>query len=145
MAEARKEYIKNKWVESQVFQTAKEEQDFFLNAPHWMKLSSREDSLGTKTRYYCNAVSKRKDAKCPAEIYVQKLNRGASNKLFRNGEPHQHEGRIQGRISVEPATKDKIRTMWSANTTPRQISHQLREDNAVAAKPSSNQVIIKYV
>lgn len=142
MGEERREYKKNKWVQSQVFETAREEEDFFQNEPHWQKETRTADSSGVKIRFYCNAVSKRKGARCPAEVYIHKLNNSVKNILYRNGEEHQHEDRVPTRNSLPPATRDRIRTLWSTNTSPRLISHDLRENNEIAVKPSINQVVI---
>lgn len=141
MGEEQIRYKKNIWAEEREFQNLKEQEDFLLGEAFWKKLSKRENSLGVKTRYYCNQVSKHKSGRCPAEIYIQELNDSVVNKLFRNGEEHAHEGKVATRTPIEPATREKIYTKWSTNTPPRLISHQLRGDADVRIKPSINQVI----
>lgn len=65
-----KKYKKHDWNQELVFESSEQQTNYFQQNPHWKKIGSRDDHIGTATRYYCNAV-KSTGVACPANIMVR--------------------------------------------------------------------------
>lgn len=140
MASAKRVNNLRDWVIDENFNSVEDQNQFFKREPFW-KVDYRSDSqLGRRTQYYCNAVSKRKQQKCPAEILILAQSKTESNILYRNGREHIHIDKVLKRKPVDDDVKEKIKTMYLENTKPRQISDKLRKDKNVEIKPTLSQV-----
>lgn len=124
-----KKHTKLIWKEAQTFQNEEEKKEFLKKNDVWKIRNVRKE----KIFYYCNAVSIRRGAPCPAKVYVHN---GILNKqvLMSNGKDHEHERPDQFlRQNLLPDNvKHAIGDMVNLGLKPRIISHNLRENHGVA-------------
>lgn len=136
-----KRYKKRLWRELQTFENEEQKRQFFKENDFWKIRDVRK----AKTFYYCNAVSIRKGARCPAEIYMLD---GIANKqvLMTNDEAHDHDrpDQVPRKAFLSDNVKRVIGGLVDQGVKPRMISHTLREEHGVI--PDHSQVcIIKIV
>lgn len=138
----KRKYNSYNWVDVQVFNSQKEQDDYFEQNSFWKKESTRTDRTGTKTRYYCNEVSRYKGLECPAKLLLFAPKDMAQNTLSRNGVQHAHEeeGQQPRKKPMDEATGRRIKELLMLNKQPRIISHILRTDGNIVDKPTISQV-----
>lgn len=143
----KRKYNSYKWIDDQVFHSQEEQDDYFKENSCWKKESTRNDSKGTKFRFYCNAVSRSKGPEYPAKLLLFAPNDMAQNTLYRNGVEHAHdeEGQQPRKKPINAATGRKIKELILLNKQPRIISHILRTDDNIVKKPTITQVRYLFI
>lgn len=123
------------WLHGAIFKDRAEEQQFFTEEHWWAGHKVTRTHDGTKQYYYCRTV-KNGLRECAAKIYILRRADGSDESiLFRHGE-HTHPNENQ----QQPQLFDRAAQMVANNLKFRSISHVLREDEAVAKKPTDSQV-----
>lgn len=143
MTEAHKKYKSTLWERVQTFVTDEQEEIFFHANPQWKILNTFNTDSGSKTRYYCNEVKKKK---CPAVLMLQQNNNG-ERVLYTNKKDHVHagDGIEPSKPALAEATKNKIGQWTKDGVKPREIYINLQNDGGVPRKPTSIQVGLYFV
>lgn len=128
------------------FNSADELKRYLEEQEIWkVKQGNCSTSDATKTFYYCNVVSKKKGAACPAKLYSAESNTDAKFRVYRNTAEHIHdkEGQVLAK-KPQPLRADlmeRVKEYLDMNVKPRAISHQLRKDETIVT-PTPSQVCV---